>query len=284
MLLRKGDRFPDYLIVRDVLIEDSNLFDKISVSGLPSVNNKFDEKIKKGHIKKRQAWQKFLKKNVLTLIENKNNASIFAIIEIKKTQEKGIHPKQNLRSAIREACVLENINSQMLQTVKPTKKDDKVYSAKTKGRTLNAVLDTTLRQTGTLYGLPSKIYQAAKISEGVAQKLDVVAFCRVQKRNFGNNTFQYAIAVRLSAIGKVDVLLPNQKEWVPYTKAGIAIGKLFHKARQKDRISIEQVRMKGGDLVKFVADTLVNHLEHPTIALIEADVWRNERSKDGSNH
>lgn len=52
MLLRKGDRFPDYLIVRDVLIEDSNLFDKISVSGLPSVNNKFDEKIKKGHIKK----------------------------------------------------------------------------------------------------------------------------------------------------------------------------------------------------------------------------------------
>ncbi|MEM7593263.1 MAG: hypothetical protein AAF383_17410 [Cyanobacteria bacterium P01_A01_bin.83] len=42
--------------------------------------------------------------------------------------------------------------------------------------------------------------------------------------------------------------------------------------------------MKGGHLVKFVADTLVNHLKNPTIALIEADVWRNERSKDGNNH
>lgn len=42
--------------------------------------------------------------------------------------------------------------------------------------------------------------------------------------------------------------------------------------------------MKGGDLVKFVANTLVYRLENPTIALIEADVWRNERSKDGSNH
>ena len=173
----------------------------------------------------------------------------------------------------------------MLQTVKPTQKDDKVYSAKTRGRTLNAVLDLTLRQTGALYGLPSEIYQAAKISENIASKLDVVAFCRIKKNNFiGKTPFQYAIAVRLSATGTVDVLLPKHQKWLPYTKAGIEIGKLFHQARKKDRDSAEQVQMKGGHLVKFVADTLVNHLENPTIALIEADVWRNERSKDGTNH
>ena len=91
-------------------------------------------------------------------------------------------------------------------------------------------------------------------------------------------------AVRLSARGKVDVLLPNHKKWIPYIKAGIEIGKLFSKARKKDSNSIEQVQMKGGHLVKFVADTSVHHLDNPTIALIEADVWRNERSKDGSNH
>ena len=290
LLLKEGDCFPDHLIVEDALIENSeredfNLFNKIPVSGLSSVNDNFDEEIRKGHNKKRKVWQKFLKEKVLSLVKNKNQANIFAIIEIKQTQKKGIHPKQNLRSAIREACVLENINSQMLQTVKPTKRDDTVYSAKTRGRTLNAVLDLTLRQTGTLYGLPSEVYQAAKIPENIAQQLDVIAFCRIKKNNFMvNKTFQYAIAVRLSATGKVDVLLPNHKIWIPYDKAGIAIGKLFHEARKKDHNSLKQIQIKGGDLVKFVADTLVDRLENPTIALIEADVWRNERSKDGSNY
>jgi hypothetical protein len=286
LLLNKEDSFPEYLIVEDVLIDDASLLDRISVMGLASVNKNFDKEIKTGHNQKRKAWQKFLQKNLIEKVKNKNNSNIFAIIEIKKfPKTKGIDSRQNnIHAVIREACVLENINSQMLQTVKPTEKDETVYSPKTKGRTLNAVLDITLRQTATLYGLPSEVYQAAKISEDIASKLDVIAFCRVQKRNFGNNTFQYAIAVGLSVTGQVDVLLPNSKKWIPYTKAGIEIGKLFSKARQKDRDSLEQLQMKGGDLVKFVADTLVNYLENPTIALIEADVWRNERSKDGSNN
>lgn len=287
LLLQEGDRFPEYLIVKDILIDDDTLLDRIPVTGLASVNKKFHEEIRKGHTKKRKAWQKFLQKNLTNKVKNKNNANIFGIIEIKNFPKmKGIDPKQNnIHAVIREACVLENINSQMLQTVKPKEKDNAAYSAKTKGRTLNAVLDLTLRQTGTLYGLPSEVYQAAKIPENIAGKLDVIAFCRVQKRNvMGNNTFQYAVAVRLSATGKVDVLLPNHQKWIPYTKAGIVIGKLFHQARNKDRNSLEQIQMKGGHLVKFVADTLVNHLDNPTIALIEADVWRNEPSKDGSNN
>jgi len=214
LLLKEGDEFPEYLIVQDVLIDDDTLLDRIPVTGLASVNKNFDKEIRKGHNKKRQAWQKFLQRNLIVEVDNKNSANIFAIIEIKKfPKTKGIDPKQNnIHAVIREACVLENINSQMLQTVKPTKKDDKVYSPKTRGRTLNAVLDITLRHTGTLYGLPSEVYQAAKIPESFTRQLDVIAFCRVQKRNFGNNTFQYAIAVRLSATGKVDVLLPNHKK------------------------------------------------------------------------
>ena len=266
--------------------------ERIPVTGLASVNKNFNEEIRKGHTKKRKAWQKFVQKNIIKKVENKNKENIFAIVEVNNfPKTKGIDPKQNnIHAVIREACVLKNINSQMLQTVKPTKKDDKAYSAKTRGRTLNAVLDITLRQTGTLYGLPLEVYQAAKISDTIAKKLDVVAFCRIKKNNFiGKSPFQYAIAVRLSA-RKVEVLLPNHQTWIPYNKAGLVIGKLFHQVRKarnaqgSDRKILEQVQMKGGDLVKFVANTLVYRLENPTIALIEADVWRNERSKDGSNH
>ncbi len=292
LLLQESEDFPEYIIVENVLIENSNLLERIPVTGLSSVNKDFDQEIKKGHINKRKAWQKFIQNNVLDKVNNKNQSNVFAIVEIGTLQRiKGVDPKQNIRSAVREACVLENINSQMLQTVKPMEKDDTAYNAKTRGRTLNAVLDITLRQTGLLYGLPSEVYQVAEIPESIAQKLDVIAFCRVQKNNFiGRTPFQYAIAVRLSATGIIDVMLPNHKQWIPYTQAGIAIGKLFHEVRKarnaqgSDRKILEQVQIKGGQLVKFVADTLVNHLNNPSIALINADVWRNERSKHGSNH
>ncbi|MDJ0601181.1 MAG: RNaseH domain-containing protein [Crocosphaera sp.] len=287
LLLQENDEFPEYLIIEDVLIKDETLLDRIPVTGLASVNKNFDKEIKKGHTKRRQAWQKFLQNNLIDKVKNKNTVNISAIIEIKRFQKtKGIDPRQNnIHAVVREACVLENINSQMLQTIEPTKNDDTVYSPKTKGRTLNAVLDITLRQTGTLYGLPSEVYQIAKIPENLVSKLDVITFCRIKRNNFiGNKPLQYAIAVRLSAAGTVDVLIPNNKKWIPYSKAGIEIGKLFHKARKKDSKSIERLQMKGGDLVKFVADTLVNYLENPTIAIIEADVWRNKRSKEGNNN
>ncbi|MEG4325443.1 pPIWI_RE module domain-containing protein [Microcoleus sp. herbarium5] len=297
-LLQDGDEFPAHINVIDVFIHDSSLLEKLRVSGLPSVNPNFDEEIKKQHQLKRQAWQKFFKEKIVSLLKGKHNCELFAIIEIGTSKVKGIHPQQSIRGAVREACVLENINSQMLQTVKANKPKDQensedhtTYSKADEGRVLNAILDVTLRQTGTLYGLPSEVYKVAGIPENFAQKLDVIAFCRLQKNNFiGKTPFQYAVAVRLSAGGTVDVLLPHQPKWVPYSKAGIAIGQLFHQVRkarntiENDRKIIDLVQMKGGQLVKFVADVLSQHLENPTIALIEADVWRNERTKDGTKN
>ncbi|PSB56972.1 DUF3893 domain-containing protein [Chamaesiphon polymorphus CCALA 037] len=245
--------------------------------------------MEKQHHLKRKDWQVFIQEKIVYLVNDKSNSDLFAIIEIGTSNIKGVHSRQSIRGAIREACVLENITSQMLQTVKQKEKenptDDAAYSKATEGRVLNAVLDLTLRHTGTLYGSPSEVYQAGRIPEDISQKLDVIAFCRIQKNNFiGNKPFQYAVAVRLSATGVVAVLLPNQKQWLPYSQAGLAIGKLFHQARKKDKDSLDRVQMKGGHLVKFVADVLSQHLEHPTIALIEADVWRNERSQDGNDN
>jgi len=288
-LLQDNDNFPEQIIVTDIFINDSKLLQKLPVSGLPSVNVNFNEEIRKQHQFKRQAWQKFLQEKVAVLVNKKTNCDVFAIIEIGKTKEPGIHPQQSIRGAVREACVLENINSQMLQTVKQKDKenlkDDTTYSKETEGRVLNAVLDVTLRQTGTLYGLLLEIYRVARIPETIAQKLDVIAFCRIQKNTSINKSpFQYAVAVRLNATGTVDVLLPNYQQWIPYSQAGIAIGKLFHQARKNDRDSLNQVQMKGKQLAKFVADVLTQHIKNPTIVLIEADVWRNEKSKDGSNN
>ncbi|MEG4147762.1 RNaseH domain-containing protein [Microcoleus sp. Pol12B5] len=291
-LLQDGDEFPAHINVIDVFIHDSSLLEKLPVSGLPSVNANFDEEINKQHQLKRQAWQKFIKQNIVPLVKEQNNCELFAIIEIGTSKVIGTHPQQSIRGAVREACVLENINSQMLQTVKANKpkdkensEDDTTYSKANEGRVLNAILDVTLRQTGTLYGLPSDVYKVAGIPENFAEKLDVLVLCRIQKNNFmGKYTFQYAIAVRLAATGKVDVLLPNTRQWIPYSQAGIAIGKLFHQARKKDIDSLKQIQMKGGQLVKFVAEVLSQHFENPTIALIEADVWRNERNKDGNNN
>lgn len=288
-LIPEGDDFPAHINVIDIFIDNSHLLEKLTVSGLPSINKDFDKEIDKQCYLKRKEWQAFIQEKIVHLVKDKSNSDLFAIIEIGTSNVKGVHPRQSIYGAVREACILECINSQMLQTVKPkaqaeaqeNNKDDTAYSQATEGRVLNAVLDLTLRQTGALYGMPSEIYRVAEISEDISQKLDVIAFSRVKKNNdIGNNPFQYTVAVRLSATGVVSVLLPNQKQWLPYSQAGLAIGRLFHQARKKDTDSLKHVQMKGGQLVKFVADVLSQHLEHPTIALIEAEVWRNEGGKD----
>jgi hypothetical protein len=288
-LLQDDGISPAHINIIDVFIDNPNLLQKLPVSGLRSENDKFNEEIRKQHQLRRQDWQKFLREKILTVVKNSHDRDLFALIEIGTSNVKGVDPRQSIRGAVREACILENINSQMLQTVKQKDKenltDDTAYSKATEGRVLNAVLDLTLRHTGALYGSPSEVYQAGGIPEDISQQLDVIAFCRIQKNNFiGNKPFQYAVAVRLRSTGVVDVLLPNQKQWVPYSQAGIAIGRLFHQARKQDADSLDRVQMKGGQLVKFVADVLTKHLEHPTIALIEADVWRNERSQDGNDN
>jgi hypothetical protein len=284
-LLQENDVFPSHINITDIFIDDPNFIQKLSVSGLRSENDNFNEEIRKQHLLKRQNWQKFLRGKISTIVQNPHDCDLLALIEIGTSKVKGVDPRQGIRGAIREACILENINSQMLQTVTQKKNenptDDAAYSKATEGRVLNAVLDLTLRQTGALYGSPSEVYKIAGIPEDISQELDTIVFCRIQKNNFiGNNLFQYTVAVRLSATGVVDVLLPNQKQWLPYSQAGLAIGKLFHHARKKDKDSLDRVQMKGGQLVKFVADVLSQHLEHPTIAIIEAEVWRNEGRKD----
>ena len=145
-----------------------------------------------------------------------------------------------------------------------------------KGRTHNAIQDLIIRQLGALYDLPNTIYQKIGLPEHKAHELDIVAFSLIKKQ-IG---VTYALAVRLRSSGEVDVLLPEATEWISYTEAGYQLGKIFADARRylkNGKMRKESpISLQSNALVKFVEDTLIQKLERPTIAIIEAENWRNK--------
>ncbi|WP_242044580.1 RNaseH domain-containing protein [Anabaena azotica] len=285
-LLNEEENFPAYIKVVPIWVDDANLLKPLDTNGLaPKDGQEFDKQISKQYQSKREEWRKFLQVKLKPFIDVSIQHYCFAIVEIGQTKKKGVYPQQNIYGAVREACVLEKISSQMVQTVSPkaNKQEDNEknvtpsYNKKTEGRILNAVLDLTLRQTGTLYGLPSEVYERAGIGKEIAQNLDVIALCRRQVNQASNN-IHYILAVRLRATGEVDVLFPHAKDWIPYPRAGIELGLIFSQVR-RDRHLLKTVQLKGIELAKFAADVLTQ-ISAPTLVLIEAEGWRNERGED----
>lgn len=146
------------------------------------------------------------------------------------------------------------------------------------------MLELTLRQIGALYGLPTDLYRQARIPESIAYDLDVIALCRRRINRFQGDV-HFALAVRLNIMGSVDVLLPNDDTWTPYAASGYRIGQLFSDARRdrfvdNKRIN-SQIKLSGWELAQFAARVLTQSINRPTLVVIEADVWRNERGEDG---
>ncbi|WP_414575802.1 RNaseH domain-containing protein [Anabaena sp. CCY 9402-a] len=286
-LLNEGEEFPAYIKVFPVWIADATLLKPLDTTGIaPKNGQEFEKQIRKQHQIKLDTWRNFLEQNISPKIDSNTKPYCFAIIEIGQTKQKGVHPQQSIYRAVREACVLEKISSQMVQTVKPKSTDQEdeskyispSYSKKTEGRILNAVLDLTLRQLGGLYGKPSEVYEQAGIPKEIAQNLDVIALCR-RKTTQGQDNIHYALAVRLRSTGAVDVLFPHSKAWIPYPLAGIELGKIFSQVR-RDRHLLKTVQLKGIHLAKFAADVIMQVDEQPTLVFIEAEGWRNERGEE----
>jgi hypothetical protein len=294
-LLNEEDSFPENLTIIKTPILDLQLGQHLEVGDLkpemrhksPSSRQKgFDDQwnkaIKKAHREKREAWRNFLKK-IKTEEEIRQDSFCVAIIERleEPTLWEKFHPDQGIKGSIREACDREGILSQMIRDVQwktDEETEDKERSLKPadKGRTHNAVQDLIIRQLGVLYDRPNTIYKEIGIPEQQARELDVVAFALIKKQ-IG---VTYALAVRLRASGEVDVLLPEAKDWIPYAEAGYQLGQIFAEARPYLKNGKMQedspISLNSKTLVKFVEDTLTQKLDRPTIAIVEAENWRNQ--------
>lgn len=242
----------------------------------PKFMQKWKAQMRASYGKKREEWCQFLRK-----IDWPPNARRMMLID--STGEPNVHDDQKIKGAVRDACHRENILSQFIVGNLVMDKREKFagrLDGHSRGRLKNAVLDLLVRQQGILYAPPREIYErAANIDEALAGQLDVIAFCRVQRAKVPK--IHYALAVRLRAGGEVDVMLPGDTmRWIPYAAAAHEVGMLFSEQRPvlfSEGARPSPLRLGYGALVNFVYEVLTKHLECPTIAVIEADVWRNAR-------
>jgi hypothetical protein len=111
----------------------------------------------------------------------------------------------------------------------------------------------------------------------------VIAFCRVERSV--PTRLKYVLAVRLRSNGEVSVITPHNLEgWHSYTDAAHKLGLLFSGERSKlvNKRASSPLRLEHQTMLNFVHDVLTTKLERPTIAVIEAEGWRNSRGRDES--
>lgn len=255
---------------------DSDLWWKPADKKPANFTAQFNEQMRRSYTPKLDDWRRFLRG-----IQWQPNARRLILIDSPKIDQ--IPPLQRIKSAVRDACVREGVSSQFL--IGNFDSVEKL-SGEMKGRLQNAVLDLLLRQQGILYAPPSEIYErAARLDPETAHQLDVITFCRVARNKPKIN---YILAARLRATGEVDVLLPyDNAEWLTYDVATHRVGKIFSDSRvkyQRDDNNSYPLYFDNTAMVRFVERVLTEQLEHPTIAVIEAERWRDSRGDDEEKH
>ena len=232
-------------------------------------------------------WRKVLAEQIPWRADAYRAAIIESWYGVKNSGLEPVNDTQAIKSAVREACVLENVASQFI--VHFDVKSDKPLSAAQTGKIENALLDLLLRGTGAVYGPPAEMYETvAELSHIQASTLDVVAFAHVltETRLSSKGSIVTVIAVRLRADGCVDVLAPGFADWMPYPQASRQLGLVFASARSalrndKTTPDLTRLRMKNEAVMRFVMDVLRTRLTAPTVAVIEADWWRSSVGNPG---
>lgn len=201
--------------------------------------------------------------------------------ETASSKRRSLDSDLSIKGAVRDACNRAGIGSQFLigrfRYGGLRKRSDEL-SGEAEGRIRNASLDLILRQQGILYAPPAEIYaNAAGLDPHIAAQLDVIAFCRLQ---MNKPDFHYAVAVRLRANGAVQVMLPGVEQWLTYEEAAYQIGRMLSEAR----VSItngktpDTLNMHQGNLREFARRVLTQPFDRPTLAVIQAEKWRNTSS------
>ena len=279
LFLAPSEDFPQWLQVTETFLDS----DHLEVLPKPQKGNK--KAIDLAWDNKHEKWYESLQASVVSIPNTPN----LGLAEIGKLGQKGISPLQTIRGAVRSACARSYVSSQLAQTTqlrKTPKAGKSPYEDAAEHRMRNAVLDLLIRQTGTLMGSPVEIYKAAGVQPDIAEQLDVIAFVRRRcNRQYNRGDVQYALAVRLRATGAVEVMLANQSQWIPYAQAGHEVGRLFFSARRDAFISNgtrtnSQVKLNGAQLAQFTHRVLTRVGSQPTLAIIEANGWRNSGGMD----
>lgn len=257
-LLNPGDSYPSNVKVMDCFV-GQQLLDSLILNGT---------KYEKAHHKRMVEWRAFLKENIPA------HPNRLAIIETF-----GRRKSWGIKGVARDACGREGITSQMVETIR-MKDGSYVGGPGSHEHRANSVAhEVTLRHIGALLGDPQEVYQAAGINE---PKLEVLAFfVRSTKTNI-----KYPVAVKLAHDGAFEVMLPGQKQWMLYRDAAPALARIFggewpnvvytgvkRKIHDERRLSSALWHDKS-QLSGFVLNVLKS-LTYPTLALIEADNWRN---------
>lgn len=244
---------------------------------------KWTEKMGESYGKKRDEWREFLHS-----LNWQPNARRLLLIDSTGERSEAFPDDQKIKGAVRDACHRENVLSQFIvgEKLKRDKKSgDNRLDRGSAAKLQNAVLDLLVRQQGILYAPPHEIYErAALLDAETAKQLDVIAFCRVERTK--PHQFNYVLAVRLSASGEVNVMLPSDTtRWIPYDIAAHTLGMIYSGKRSDlaKRKLVADLKLESEQMRKFAQDVLTQRLERPTIAVIEADRWRNRganRQKD----
>jgi hypothetical protein len=273
LLLAADEEIPVWLAITEVLITDATLLDFHEKCAKQAKRLERKAHYRRQHELKREAWK------ALLLPYRSTTANIaLAFIEI---GEPTVDEPRKIRGAVREACARLRIGSQMLHTAKYAKRKGELtteFGWDVQSRVANAALDLLIRQPGVLAGPPSEAYAKKKagLPDALANCLDVVALYRHKHKDSG---LHYALAVRLRATGEVEVLFPQEKNWLPYAAAGPHLGNFFaDKRREKGSASGQSIglEMSATQLGQFAASVVTAPHERPTLVLIEADVWRND--------
>jgi hypothetical protein len=255
------------------------------------------DQMKEAHRDKVDEWNKFL-----SGIEWTPNTHRFLLIETLRREEKDkwkLNPETNkkdklqfdssqgIKGAVRHAAKLVSAHSQLMEPLKgkklPRNEHGEVQlKGSNKGRLENALAEIILRQPGALYGTPAQLYSWLGIPSNIASNLDVIAF---YLRRTNAQDVRYALAVRLTAEGKMSVILPHlQEHELSVLEADLELGNIFINARNDEirsgKRQHSQIKLKGQNLIKFVQNVTIRNHTRPTLILIRADGWRNERTRD----
>jgi hypothetical protein len=257
LLLKPQEPFPSNVAVIDRFVS-APLFARLE--GKKNFDKSRQQRIRE--------WRDFLRAKV------PEHSNCFAIVEM-------LRSSWQVKGAVRAACAQEGITSQMVHPIHLTRDSNGNLSyprfRDDKHRASTVARETTIRHIGALYGDPQEVYQGAGIRE---ENLEVIAFFLKQTQT----NIKYPIAVKLALDGAVEVLLPNQKDWILYGNAAPKLGLIF--AREWPNTIFSDGKRKIKDtkmsalyyekvgLINFILPILKN-LKNPTIALIEADTWRN---------